>query len=200
MTPLETAHKYNKISDIYQEELKESDYGLRQIKQAINFTKNKKKALDVGCGVGGRIINELLSSNFEVKGIDVSSSMLDLAKKSHAEVSFENVDICTWESDEKFDLIVAWDSLFHLPLSEHKNVIKKLSNLLEEDGILIYTFGDDIGEHISSWHDDTFYYSSIGINENIKTLIDNSLKIMHLELDQYPQRHVYTIVKKERNI
>lgn len=200
MTPIETAQKYNKISDTYQKDLKESDYGLRQIKQAINFTKNKKKALDVGCGVGGRVINELLNSNFDIKGIDVSVSMLDLAKQSHENVSFENADICTWQSDERFDLIVAWDSLFHLPLGAHKNVINKLSNLLEEDGILIYTFGDDIGEHVSSWHDDTFYYSSIGINENIKTLIDNSLKIMHLELDQYPQRHVYTIVKKEKNI
>ncbi len=200
MTPIETAQKYNKISEIYKEELKDSDYGLRQINQAISFTKNKKKALDVGCGVGGRVISELLNSNFEIKGIDVSSSMLDLAKQSHENVSFENTDICTWKCSEKFDFIVAWDSLFHLPLNEHKNVINKLASLLENDGILIYTFGDDVGEHISSWHDDTFYYSSIGINENIKTLLDNSLKIMHLELDQYPLKHVYTIVKKEENI
>jgi len=53
-----------------------------------------------------------------------------------------------------------------------------------------------VGEHTDQWHNDTFYYSSIGINDNIQVLMDNGLSIMHLELDQYPLKHVYVIAKK----
>ncbi len=64
---------------------------------------------------------------------------------------------------------------------------------------MIYTFGNDIGEHISNWHNDTFYYSSIGLNRNLQVLIDSGLDVMHMELDQYPEKHVYVVAKKSPN-
>lgn len=77
-----------------------------------------------------------------------------------------------------------------------KPVVSKLCQLLAERGILIYTFGNAIGEHTDQWRDDTFYYSSIGINENVEIHLNNGLSILHLELDQYPEKHVYTIATK----
>ncbi len=59
------------------------------MKRAIQYCKNHHKALDVGCGSGGRIINKLLEIGFKVKGIDVSEKMLELAKANHPNVEFE---------------------------------------------------------------------------------------------------------------
>lgn len=77
-----------------------------------------------------------------------------------------------------------------------KPVISKLCRFLAKGGILLYTFGNTQGEHTDHWHNDTFYYSSIGINENMQLLINNGLSILHLELDQYPENHVYIIATK----
>ncbi len=77
-----------------------------------------------------------------------------------------------------------------------KPVVAKLCQFLAKGGILIYTFGNAQGEHTDQWHNDAFYYSSIGINENMQLLINNGLSILHLELDQYPEKHVYAIVTK----
>jgi hypothetical protein len=77
-----------------------------------------------------------------------------------------------------------------------KPVVTKLCKLLAKGGVLIYTFGNAEGEHTDQWHNDTFYYSSIGISENMQLLINNGLSILHLELDQYPEKHVYTIATK----
>lgn len=74
----------------------------------------------------------------------------------------------------------------------HKPVISKLCQLLTKGGILIYTCGNARGEHTAEWRNDSFYYSSIGINENMQLLINNGLTILHLELDQYPERNMYT--------
>ncbi len=196
MEPSVLGKKYDKIAKWWHDKNVNSSYGVEQVKKAISFTLPKGRALDVGCGAGGRFISILEENDFAVTGLDVSQQMVQLARKNHPEHEFLLQDICSWQSEEKFDFILAWDSIFHLPLDTQKSVLTTLSSLLAEDGVLIYTFGNATGEHTDQWHNDTFYYSSIGINENIQVLMDNGLTIMHLELDQYPLKHVYAIAKR----
>ena len=135
----------------------------------------------------------LQNQGFSVTGIDVSRVMIELARENHPDQTFEVQDICTWETDRKFDFIVAWDSIFHLPLEAQERVVGKLCNLLAGGGVLIYTFGDAIGEHDDTWHGDRFHYSSIGIDGNLGVLVSNGVTCKHLELDQWPENHVYLI-------
>ena len=196
MEPSALGEKYDKIAQWWHDQHVNSSYGVKQLQRAIEFAASGGKALDIGCGSGGRFVYMLQSSGFLVAGLDVSKEMIKLATSNHPEHKFFHQDISTWETEEKFDFIVAWDSMFHLPLVKQKPVISKMCQLLDNGGILIYTFGNAEGEHTDQWHNDNFYYSSIGINENIKLLIDNGLSILHLELDQYSEKHVYTIAKK----
>jgi 2-polyprenyl-3-methyl-5-hydroxy-6-metoxy-1,4-benzoquinol methylase len=196
MEPSVIGRKYDKIAQWWHDQHVDSEYGIKQFEKALNFCTMHKKALDVGCGSGGRFIQLMQDRGFSVTGIDVSKEMISLAKKNHPSENFFVQDICTWETMAQFDFIVAWDSIFHLPFSKQKPVLSKLSNLLSSKGVLIYTFGNENGEHTDQWNNDTFYYSSIGINENIKLLLTLGLNILHLELDQYPENHVYIIATK----
>ncbi|QXE89132.1 class I SAM-dependent methyltransferase [Geomonas subterranea] len=195
MKPKELGEKYDKIAQWWHERHHDSQYGMKQLDVALKFASGRS-ALDVGCGTGGRIIRKLQDQGFVVTGIDVSEEMINLALQNHPNTSFFVQDICTWETDNKFDFIIAWDSIFHLPIQMHSPVIEKLCSLLEENGVLIYSFGNVTGEHTDRWHEDDFYYSSIGINGNLSALISNGLTIMHLELDQFPERHVYVVARK----
>ncbi|MDC8831022.1 class I SAM-dependent methyltransferase [Alteromonas gilva] len=196
MEPSELGSKYDKIAQWWHEQHFESCYGVRQFEQAVALSAKAGKALDVGCGAGGRFVRILEQHGFTITGVDVSKNMVELAGKNHPEHKFIHHDICTWQTEERFDFIVAWDSIFHLPLTRQKTVVSKLCQLLTKGGILIYTFGNAQGEHRDHWCGDTFYYSSIGINNNLQLLIDNGLSVLHLELDQYPQTHVYTVACK----
>src|SRR5690606_19121483 len=196
MNPHVLGKKYDRIAQWWHDQHVNSGYGVKQLEKALTFARPEGKALDVGCGAGGRFIRLLEAKGYSITGLDVSAEMIRLARQNHPQHSFINQDICSWESDESFDLIVAWDSLFHLPFDMHKPVLTKLCRAMAGGGVMIYTFGNAYGEHTDSWCDDTFYYSSIGINENVQLLIDNGLSILHLELDQYPQTHVYVIASK----
>ena len=88
--------------------------GMHYIERAISLCSKRRKALDVGCGSGGRIIDALTSAGFEVLGLDVSDSMLALAKSRHPAAKFVHGDVCEWEPSDKYDLIIAWDSVFHV--------------------------------------------------------------------------------------
>lgn len=196
MEPSLLGLKYDKIAEWWHEQNFNSAYGVPQFERAIELSGAGASALDVGCGTGGRFIRILQEHRYTVTGLDVSKEMVTMARANHPEHHFIVQDICTWEHDAKFDFIVAWDSIFHLPLAMHKPVITKLCKLLAKGGVLIYTFGNAQGEHTDQWLNDTFYYSSIGINENIQLLINNGLSPLHIELDQYPQKHVYVIATK----
>lgn len=196
MKPELLGKKYDKIAKWWQARHVDGQYGVAHVENALKHRESGGRALDVGCGAGGRIVRLLQDRGYDITGIDVSSNMIKLATESHPGERFLHQDVCTWESTGRFDFIVAWDSLFHIPLDQHEMVIPKLCCMLEHDGVLIYTFGNGMGEHTDTWRDDVFYYSSIGINENIRLLINNGLTILHVELDQYPQDHVYVVAKR----
>lgn len=196
MEPSALGLKYDKIAQWWNDQHFESSYGVSQFERAVGYAASGGKALDVGCGAGGRFVDILQNRGFSVTGLDVSKEMVKLAGNNHPEHTFIHQDICSWETEEKFEFIVAWDSIFHLPLVMQKPVVAKLCGFLAKGGVLIYTFGNAEGEHTDQWRDDTFYYSSIGINENMQSLMNNGLSILHLELDQYPEKHVYAIATK----
>ena len=195
MDPTKLGEKYDKIANWWHQQHRSGAYGLEALKKAIKFHSGIKTALDVGCGAGGKLVDELVEKGSSIHGIDVSEKMIQIARENHPNEVFEVQDICSWDIKAKYDFIYAWDSIFHIPLEEHKSVVKKLSKALNPGGILLYTFGNAQGEHTATWMDDTFYYSSIGINENIKLLMESHLSILHLELDQYPEKHAVIIGK-----
>lgn len=196
MNSTETGSKYDQIAQWWHDRHNDSSYGVPQLERAVSYSIAGGKALDVGCGTGGRFIRLLENSHYSVTGIDVSEKMIELAARNHPAHRFLHEDICIWEPNEKFDLVIAWDSIFHLPLAMQKPVLSKLCESLTSGGVLMYSFGNASGEHTDQWHNEDFYYSSIGINGNAQLLMDNGLTILHLELDQYPEKHMYAIASR----
>lgn len=197
MDPKETGKKYNKIAHWWQRQHNDSSYGVSQLQRTLKFSNKLQTALDVGCGAGGRFIQVLEEAACKITGLDVSTSMIELAKLRHPNQVFINEDICLWQSEQCFDLIVAWDSLFHLPLEQHVPVLEKLCAMLNPSAVLMFTLGDDVGWHTDKWLDDEFYYSSIGAAESIRCLLSQGMTIKHLELDQHPEKHMVIIAVKE---
>ena len=192
----EIGRQYDKIATWWNEYHIDSDYGVAQVEKAMAMSSLSGKALDVGCGSGGRFIRRLRESGFNVTGLDASANMIKLAQTNHPDCRFFVANIQSWDTDETFDFILAWDCLFHLPLDMQEPVLSKLCHMLAQGGTMIYTFGDAIGTHTDKWRGQDFHYSSIGIAQNINILRDNDLSLRHLELDQFPESHVYAIARR----
>jgi len=174
----------------------DSDYGVAALERALKFAGPSGQALDVGCGAGGRLIRRLEARGFHIRGIDASAKMIELAQQNHPDATFTQANIINWETEAKFDFILAWDSLFHLPLDQQAPVLKKLCSWLKLDGVLFYSFGDADGSHTDEWREQIFHYSSLGVTRNLEILHEQGLQLRHLELDQFPENHTYAIAQK----
>ncbi len=200
MKPEETASHYDQIARWWQEQHRDSTYGIAALERAIHFLENKSTALDIGCGSSGRFIEVLKNHGFAPSGLDISPEMISLARQQHPAVTFYAEDICTWHFPQKYDLISAWDSTFHLPLVEQESVLKKMCEGLHAGGILLFTCGGGAvrGEISGSFEGQTFDYSTLGVNEFLRLLSEFGCSCMHLEFDQFPENHVCIIARKER--
>jgi 2-polyprenyl-3-methyl-5-hydroxy-6-metoxy-1,4-benzoquinol methylase len=198
------AHSYNALAEWWDGIHRASEYGIDSVERAIRFCKSKNRALDIGCGAGGRITRKLLEHGFNYTGIDISKSMIELAKGNHPDELFICTDINQWQpvikGKDKFDLIVAWDSLFHLPIEHHKPILESIACWLQDDGVFISTLGhieSSLGEsHSNNSMGELLHYSSIGINNYVRILMDEGCICKHIEFDQFPENHVVLIVQK----
>ena len=198
MTPDEVAKSYDQIADQWNSDTFPRNNGIEQHERAIAFLKERRHALDIGCGGSGRIIDQLIGHGFDVEGLDLSHRMIEFAKKRHPSITFHHADITNWKFAKKYDFISAWDSIWHLPLADQEAVLKKILRGLTNGGVFIFTIGglDGPEEKTDSAMGPPMYYSVLGIPRTLQLISDNQCVCRHLEYDQHPELHLYIVVQR----
>lgn len=196
MTPEQVAASYDRIADRW---LEVSTYGFAQIERAIAFVKHKGLALDVGCGTG-RLIALLGKHGFRTDGLDVSPAMIARARERHPEARLFHADICRWQPPRLYDLIVAWDSVWHVPLGQQEAVLTKLCRGVSVGGVLVFTTGgtDMPSEKQDSCMGSPMYHATLGVPRTLQVLAEAGCVCRHLEYDQHPELHVCIIAQKAK--
>lgn len=197
MTPEQVAASYDRIAHQW---LEVSAYGFAQIERAVTFVQNRGDALDVGCGTG-RCLGLLARHGFRTDGLDASTAMIDLARQRSPEARLFHADICRWELPRSYDLIVAWDSIWHVPLAQQEAVLTKLCRGLAAGGVLVFTTGgtDAPSEKQDSFMGPPMYHATLGLPMALQVLAEAGCTCRHLEYDQHPELHVYIIAQKSKD-
>ena len=195
MKPHETGKRYDAIASWWNSNQDATSSGVRYLERALGYCTYRRNALDVGCG-GGRLIDMMTRAGFAVTGIDVSQQMLRHARERHPSLTFVHADICEWQPPARYDLIVAWDSTFHLPHATQQPVLEKLCGALADGGVLLFTGASVDGEITGEMHGETFYYSSLGTVEYLRILQAAGCHCLLVERDQYPELHTVVIAIK----
>ena len=101
-----------------------------------------KSVLDLGCGAGGHDKKLIEKGASHVLGIDISTKMIDLAKKNNSDerityqiMSMNDID----KIDQKFDLVVSSLAIHYI--EDYDTLCKKVYNLLNDGGEFIFSHG-----------------------------------------------------------
>ena len=143
------------------------DYNLRIRKETVeSFTQTQQfqSVLDIPCGTGAMSI-PLLPKTKQLTLVDISTNMLDVARKNITEHELEKVQMINDDffninlPENSYDLVICLGLLAHVNSPEH--LLQKLSSLVSPGGLLII-------QNTDSSH---FYSSLIRIYLGIKHLI-----------------------------
>ncbi len=196
MHPRETGRRYDAIASFWDRQRRASAQGVGFLERAIALCKRPASALDVGCGSGGPMIERLLAAGFAVTGVDVSAALLAMAKARYPTAEFVHDDIGEWVAPRRYDLILAWDSIFHLPHGSHAPVIERLCGYLVEHGVLLFTAGGVDGEIVGNMHGHEFAYSSLSDTALMELVHRGGCVPVLVERDQYPLHHLVVMAAK----
>jgi 2-polyprenyl-3-methyl-5-hydroxy-6-metoxy-1,4-benzoquinol methylase len=133
----------------------------RFVEQFVARLPPKARILDAGCGCGEPLAHFLSTAGFEVVGIDASARLLDLARRAVPSARFIHGDMRTVDPGGRFDGIVAWDSIFHVPRGDHPALFARFWAWLRPSGSLLLSLGGSgAASFTSEMHGATFFYGA----------------------------------------
>lgn len=175
---------YDVIADLYNEYMKDREVA-NCIREFADLFNRGDMILDAGSGSGVPNDRYLVERGFIIEGIDESFKMIENARKNNPNVNYCLCDINEWKPDYRYDGIIAFDSLFHIDYDLQIQTFKRLSDLLKEDGYILFTHGktDDMRDGVM--FNEEFSYASLGFYKIIKVLNDVHLKPCKIYLNYY---------------
>ncbi|MFN8116743.1 MAG: methyltransferase domain-containing protein [Bacteroidia bacterium] len=150
--------------------------------------KTNSNVLEIGCGIGTvshLILKQIPEGSFV--GLDISSESIKMAQQFnafHKKAEFMVNDMSNFTHKTKFDFVVFPDVLEHIPVEQHANIFKTISELTTPNATVIINIPEPN------------YLNWVRANEPSRLqIIDQSLSMQDLLNNCYPYGFkVYSII------
>ena len=140
------------------------------------------KVLDVGCGSGVPVAQFLAKQGFLVTGIDLSESMLEMARSNVPKGNFIQKSMTELDFPEQcFDGIVACYSIIHVPRQLHRTILESFKHILRPGGILLFSCGSSEWEGIEDFYGEQMFWSHFNSDVYIRYLKELRFKLHFAE-------------------
>ncbi len=192
---------YNKICDKWSEYRAKSRINTC-IVEFVKHLKPGARVLDIGCGSGYPIATYLSEQGFVVTGIDISEKMIEKAQALNLKnADFWVEDILTFHPTGKYDAIIAFDSIWHVPQEQQRDVYRIVANLINDGGYFLFTHGKTQGSVSGQMFGEEFYYSALDACRVRELLNENGFEIILWEEDYKEEttgdRELLVVTRKE---
>jgi trans-aconitate methyltransferase len=128
-------------------------------------TRQRRRVLDLGCGAGRPIAEYLVDRGCAVTGVDASRPMIELFARVVPRATALHADMRTLRLAERFDLIVAWDSFFHLSADDQQRMFPVLAAHAEPGGVLLLNTGPKAGNAVGRILSEPVFHASLDPHE-----------------------------------
>ena len=127
--------------------------------------RGRRRVLDLGCGAGRPIAEYLLDRGAQVTGVDASRPMIELFARVVPRALALHADMRTLRLSQDFDLVIAWDSFFHLSPDDQRAMFPVFANHMGKGSVLLLTTGPRAGEAIGRIGESELYHASLDPEE-----------------------------------
>lgn len=184
---------YNKIAKTYYSHRDLTKFN-SELQKFAEFLPEKAHVLDVGCGAGIPTAEFLTRKNIEVTGIDISDTMLELARENVPQANFIKMDANELEfSPNTFDGLISVYTLFHIPKKKHPKILRNFYRVLKPGGILMINSGLSESEGVSNFFGVPMFWSNYSPDTLLQLVKDVGFSIIYEEILQRGGEYQYWI-------
>src|ERR1019366_5406699 len=150
-----------KYADKFIEELNKKHLDRILLKSFANENLNNGQLIDLGCGPGQTTKYLFDCGLTDLIGVDISPSMVAVAKNINPMINFETADILNLKYPGKtFGSAIAFYSIIHFDYEQLKIAFKEIKRILKDNGQFLFSF--HIGDNII--HLDDFLDHNVNID------------------------------------
>jgi len=192
---------YDKIAREYQANRHIFD-NVRVLKEFSNYLPKNARILDAGCGAGIPCTRFLVQAGFEVVGVDFSTSMLRMARKSVLKANLIKEDMTRPSfRDNTFDGLIALYSIIHVPREMHASLYQSFHRILKPDGVMLICIGSDDWEGEDEYFGVRMFWSEYNLDEAIQMVKNAGFQIIsgkHLIIGE--EKHYWIIARNQKSL
>jgi len=191
-------NSYDQIANAYlsqRHQFKNHTY----LRKFVELLPKAASVLDIGCGAGVPIDEFLVKQGCLVFGFDHSPKQIELARKLVPKASFAVKNMTKLQLNEfSVDAVVCFYVTFHIPRSEHAELLKKIRSYLPPGGPLLITMGDVEWEGVKNFHGSEMHWSQFGAEKNQQLIKDAGFEILLAEMDRAGgEKHLIVLATKK---
>lgn len=157
--------------------------------------------LDLGCGTGEPFDRYLVDRGFDVTGVDLVEKHIYAAREYVPEAHFFQGDFFDVDPEKgRFDAVVSFYAVFHLPREEHQELFNHINHLLRDDGAILVTVGaGEMDEHENNdWAGSEMVWSSYSQEKNLEIIENAGFDIVETyEEESDDEHHLWVLAEKE---
>jgi len=148
--------------------------------------------LDLGCGAGIPM-TATLAVGRTVTGVDISAAQIALARANVPSATFLEADLTTLDFPSgRFDAVVAFYSLTHVPRAEHAALFGRIRSWLRPGGVFVASLGveDSPDEVEADWLGVDMFFSHFSARVNRRLVAEAGFEIERADVVTEPEdRH-----------
>ncbi len=148
------------------------------IERFLSFLPPGATILDLGCGGGVPVALEMVARGFRVTGVDSSQTLISLCRTRMPDQEWIIGDMRSLALGRRFHGITAWDSFFHLPHQDQRQMFRIFELHAAPAAILIFNAGPAHGEAMGSYRGDPLYHASLDASEYQALLTDIGFELI----------------------
>ena len=190
---------YDRITEIYARERDLFD-NREMLKKFSDFLPDHAEVLDLGCGSALPVGKHLVECGYTYTGVDISSSMLKLARENLPDSKFFLMDITELDFEpESFDGVTAFYSIFHVKRNLHDRLFTSLHTILKPGGCILFSLDNSDWEGVEDFHGvpmfwshyEPFYYM------DLMNRLEFEIEYQQ-EIEQNGETHFWIIARKKQ--
>ncbi len=188
----------------YFDELARKPFDRELLAKFVELIPPGGRVCDMGCGPG-HVARYLAGLGLNPLGVDISQSMVAVARKLNPNLQFEQGDmLCLQFADESFAGIAAFYSLIHIDRPRVPQALGELFRVLTKGGRLLAAFHAGEGEvHREEFHGHavSFHATFFGIEE-LECSLQSAGFVVEESIDrepydfEYQSRRAYILARK----
>lgn len=189
---------YDLIADQWSQERHASKFREQPyVDRFLDLAKPGAHILDLGCGSGRPIGRYLLDRGYRLTGVDASLAMLDLARINCPEAELIVGDMTSIVLSDRYDGLIAWDSIFHIPKTQHRALFDNLHRWVRPGGPVLLSLGGSDDEFTDRMFNVEFFYSGHAPEIAATLLREAGFDILVSEVDDPSSRgHLAVLCRK----